>query len=165
MLELTRAYLQERHAFSPDQSPFISQIAKTIPFSTVPERMKLTIAVSEIMTFASQFRRNIQHWDGTPVPINAISFVVTASGQHKDSSVRAARKCFSLGYKAITAKREQLAKIAAIRLAQESGETDYAPFYKPPAPIFMSPTTGPGLIQHINDIAEHPLGAGLLYAG
>ena len=165
MLELTRAYLQERNAFSPEQSPFISQIAKTIPFSTVPDRMKLTIAVSEIMTFASQFRRNIQHWDGTPVPINAISFVVTASGQHKDSSVRAARKCFSLGYKAITTKREQLAKTAAIRLAQESGETDYAPFYKPPAPIFMSPTTGPGLIQHINDIAEYPLGAGLLYAG
>lgn len=165
MLELTKNYLDAKGAFSPEQSPFISQIAKTIPFSTVPDRMKLTIAVSELMTFASQFRRNILHWDGTPVPINSISFVVTASGQHKDSSVRAARKCFALGYKTISDKREQLAKREAIRLAQESGETDYAPFYRAPAPIFMSPTTGPGLIQHINDIAMYPLSAGLLYAG
>lgn len=165
MLDLTRSHLSALGAFSPEQSPFISQIAKTIPFSTVPDRMKLTIAVSEIMTFASQFRRNISHWDGTPVPVNAISFVVTASGQHKDSSVRAARKCFALGYRTISDRREQLAKREAIRLAQESGETDYAPFYRPPAPIFMSPTTGPGLIQHINDIALYPLGSGLLYAG
>lgn len=127
--------------------------------------MKLTIAVSELMTFASQFRRNINHWDGTPVPINSISFVVTGSGDHKDSSVRAARKCFSLGYNDIKERITTLAKVEARKKMQEAGETDPKPFYKEPAPIFMSPTTGPGLIQHINDIAEHPIGAGLLYAG
>lgn len=127
--------------------------------------MKLTIAVSELMTFASQFRRNINHWDGTPVPINSISFVVTGSGDHKDSSVRAARKCFLLGYNDIKERITTLAKAEARKKMQEAGETDPKPFYKEPAPIFMSPTTGPGLIQHINDIAEHPIGAGLLYAG
>ena len=165
MLELTKKYLDERGAFSKSQSPIISKIADTIPFATVPDRMKLTIAVSELMTFASQFRRNIQHWDGTPVPINSISFVVTGSGDHKDSSVRAARKCFALGYNDIRERIATLAKVEAARKAKEAGESDAKPFYKEPAPIFMSPTTGPGLIQHINDIAEHPIGAGLLYAG
>lgn len=165
MLELTKKYLDERGAFSKSQSPIISKIADTIPFATVPDRMKLTIAVSELMTFASQFRRNIQHWDGTPVPINSISFVVTGSGDHKDSSVRAARKCFALGYNDIRERIATLAKVEAARKAKEAGESDTKLFYKEPAPIFMSPTTGPGLIQHINDIAEHPVGAGLLYAG
>ena len=165
MLELTKAYLEERGAFTSDQSPIISKIASTIPFSTVPERMKLTIAVSELMTFASQFRRNINHWDGTPVPINSISFVVTGSGDHKDSSVRAARKCFSHAYKDINERIETLAKVEARKRMEEAGEKDPNLFYKKPAPIFMSPTTGPGLIQHINDIAEYPIGAGLLYAG
>jgi len=165
LLELTKQYLEDKGAFSKEQSPIISKIADTIPFATVPERMKLTIAVSELMTFASQFRRNINHWDGTPVPINSISFVVTGSGDHKDSSVRAARKCFSLGYNDIKERITTLAKAEARKKMQEAGETDPKPFYKEPAPIFMSPTTGPGLIQHINDIAEHPIGAGLLYAG
>lgn len=165
MLELTRKYLEDHGAFTGEQSPIIAKIAETIPYKTVPERMKLTIAVSELMTWASQFRRNIHHWDGTSVPVNAISFVVTASGEHKDSSVRAARKCFNPGYKLIQEAIDKQAEQEAKKEANESGEPDWKAFYKPPAPIFMSPTTGPGLIQHINDIGKYPLGSGLLYAG
>jgi hypothetical protein len=61
--------------------------------------MKAVVAVAQVTAFASQFRRNIKLWDDvTEVPVNAISFVITGSGAGKDSSVKAARKCFKSGY-------------------------------------------------------------------
>lgn len=171
MLVKTESELASQGAFIPIQAPIIQRVAETIPYVTVPERMKLTIAVSEIMTYASQFRKNIVTRDGTQVPINSIAFVVTASGQNKDSSVRAARKCFTEGYKILTKKVKDLAVLEAKKLATEAGCEDpnspeeYRKFYKDPAPIFMSPTTGPGFVQHINDLAKYPILAGLLYSG
>lgn len=167
MLELSRNYLQEKGAFSTKQSPIISQVAAAIPFATVPDRMKLSIATSEIITFASQFRRNIMHWDNTSVPINSITMILTASGKNKDSSVRAVRKCFKSSYNALDEKRNALAVIEAKKLAEEQGSGDYKMFLDQvkPAPIFISPTTEAGLVSHINELGRYPVGGGLLYSG
>lgn len=80
MLELTHAELAKYDAFAPTLNPFLQQIVNAIPYSVDP-RMKSVIAVTQLTVFASQFRRNVMLWDGTSVPINAISFVVTGSGQ------------------------------------------------------------------------------------
>lgn len=167
MIAITKKYLQEQGAFTLAQSPIIEQIAKTIPFSTVPEKMKLTIAASEAITFAAQFRRNILHWDRTSVPINGISMVLTASGKNKDSSVRAARKCFKSSYALMDEMRDSLAVAEAKKLAAEAGETEHAQFLSQtkPAPIFISPTTEAGLVSHINELGRYPIGSGLLYSG
>lgn len=171
MLELARKYLEELNAFDTTMAPILRKITNAIPYETVPERMKATIAVSEVMTFASQFRRNVLHWDGTEVPVNSIGCVITASGENKDSSVRAARKCLSTGYEMIERKRKTLAIEAAKQAATDAmeetpGEPEtYLKYYTSPAPVFMSPTTGPGLVQHINDIGTLPIGSGTLYTG
>jgi hypothetical protein len=42
--------------------------------------MKAVVAVHHIVAFAAQFNRKVELWDGTPVPINAVSFSICASG-------------------------------------------------------------------------------------
>ena len=89
----------------------------------------------------------------------------------KDSSVKAAKKCFAPGYDMINDARKRLVTTAAIKAAAAAGESPaeeydiYKPYLKPVPPIDIMPTTGPGLIQHINDIAALNLSAGFLYSG
>jgi hypothetical protein len=80
MLEYTKAELEKHSALTPKLNSYLQRIVNAIPYSTVDPRMKATIAVAQLTTFASQFRRNILLWDDTSVPINAISFIVTGSG-------------------------------------------------------------------------------------
>jgi hypothetical protein len=170
MLHLTKSSLESAGAFTPSINPHLASIISAIPFN-IPERAKLVIAQSQLTTFASQFRRNVRLWDDTSVPVNSVSFVVMGSGDGKDSSVKAARKCFTPGYEMV----EEARKAQAIRLAQtaarEAGEslyTDhdiYKAYLKPLPPIDIRTTTGPGFIQHVNDLGEHTLGSGLAYSG
>lgn len=171
MLELTHAELDKLDALTPKLNPITQQVVNAIPFTTVTERMKATVAVSQLMTFASQFKRNIELWDETLVPINSISFIIAGSGAGKDSAVNSARKCFAPGYKMIESTREAQARAEAIGAATQKGEdlpTEYDVYkaYLPPIPpIDIMPTTEPGLIQHINDIGNLKLSAGYLYSG
>ena len=171
MLEYTRQELEKYQAFSDKQNSYLQRIINAIPFHTVDQRMKATIAVAQLVAFASQFRRNIKLWDDTPVPVNAISFIITGSGKNKDSSVKAARKCFTEGYKLIESARKQLVIKEAIAAAKTAGEDMpeqyeiYKQYMKPIPPIDIMPTTGPGLIQHINDISALELSSGFMYAG
>ena len=80
--------------------------------------MKLTIAVSEVILFASQFRRNILHWNNSLIPINAITFCISASGTGKDSSINAMRKNFKSGYDEINHIRIEKAKDLAKNIAR-----------------------------------------------
>ena len=170
MLNITRTELESQEALTPALNSHIQRIVNAIPYN-VNLRMKAVIAVAQLTAFASQFRRNIMLWDDTSVPINAISFVITGSGAGKDSSVKAARKCFSTGYDMILNKRYSLAVSAAISEAAAHGDEPcteydvYRSYLRPLPPIDIMPTTGPGLIQHINDIGDHPITTGFLYSG
>lgn len=172
MLSQTKELLKREGAFTGQQNKYLQDIINAISFPTIDARMKSVVAVAQITAFASQFRRNIQLWDdATEVPVNAISFVVTGSGAGKDSSVKAARKCFTKGYELIEEASVQKAVAQAIELAKEEGlpnpedEAIYRQYLKPVPPIDIMPTTGPGLIQHINDIGDVGLGAGFMYSG
>ena len=171
MLDITTKELQKFNALKPSLNYHTKRIAEAIPYDTVDPRMKAVIAISQISAFASQFKRNILLWDDTSVPINAISFIITGSGENKDSSVKAARKCFSSGYERIDVERHRIARNQAIRAAQAAGEElpeeyeIYKSYMKPIPPIDIMPTSGPGLVQHINDIADLELSSGFLYSG
>ena len=80
VLEQTKQTLNDLNAFSSELPPIVDLVVKSIPINNIPDKMKLIISVSEIVSFASQFRRNIWHWDGFELPVNATSFVVAGSG-------------------------------------------------------------------------------------
>lgn len=171
MLDITKTELEKFKALTPSTNPYINQVMRAIPSPTIDIRMKAVIAVAQLTSFASQFRRNILLWDETSVPINAISFVITGSGAGKDSSVKAAAKCFSKGYELIETERKQRVRNIAIQSARDADDEPateydvYKKYLKPIPPIDIMPTTGPGLIQHINDIGALNISAGFLYAG
>lgn len=173
MLELTKQELDSHQALNPILNTHIQQVVSAISDPRVPLSMKATIAATQITAFASQFRRNILLWDGTEVPINTISFVIAGSGMGKDSAVHAARKCFKPGYTTILEARKSAEVKRAIKRAVLEGEDEsaasapeiYMKYIRALPPIDIMPTTGPGLIQHINDIGELDTTAGLMYAG
>lgn len=172
MLTQAKELLQQYGAFTGTQNMYLQRVIEAISFPTINPRMKAVVAVAQIMAFASQFRRNIKLWDDvTEVPINAISFCICGSGSGKDSSVKAARKCFTRGYELIEqaayAKtiEQAIAEAKAEGLPNASDEAMYKQYLKPIPPVDIMPTTGPGLIQHINDIGEVGISAGLLYTG
>jgi len=172
MLEQTKKLLKEQGAFSGSQNEYLQRVVDAISFPTINIRMKSVVAVAQLTAFASQFRRNLQLWDDiTEVPVNAISFSICGSGSGKDSSVKAARKCFDSGYEAIEETTQAVAVQNAIAMAKKEGlpnpsdEAIYRQYLVPIPPIDIMPTTGPGLIQHINDIGALGIGAGLMYTG
>ena len=171
MLDILKAELQKYGAFSYPDHEFIDALVRAIPFNTVPDKMKMVFAISHLSNYASQFRRNIELWDGTLVPTNNISFVIADSGANKDSSNNKVKSCFKQGYEMISATLEDYVRNKAIRAAEAAGEDlpgeyeVYKAYLKPVPPVFMSMTTGPGLVQHINDIGALPAGAGLVYTG
>jgi hypothetical protein len=171
MLEITKSALNELDALTPKVNSITETIVRAIPYTTVQERMKATVAVSQITHFASQFKRNIELPEGTLVPVNSIAFIIKGSGYGGDSSVKAAKKCFKPGFEMIEDERKRQVVKQAIKLAAEAGEepaTEYAiyrPYMKPIPPIDVMVTPEPGLIQHLNDIGDLDLSAPQLYSG
>ena len=172
MLEKTKEYLKNAGALNTTMAPIIQLLIKAMPDPTIPLRFKQTLAVSELMLFASHLRRNIQHWDSTSVPTNAITFILSTSGSGKDSSVKAIRKCFTEGYKIIDNHRKSVAKQKAITKAFEAGLempsefATYKDFYIKPEELFAAPdSTIKGLTKHFNQLEESGIGAGYVYSG
>lgn len=164
-------YLIKEGVFSKELSPFMYQLCDTVT-GDVSYNMKLSIAVSELMLYASQFRRYIKlPPDKTLIPVNALSFVLAASGANKDRTVKAIRSSLSKGYHKIDVARKRLATESAIRTAKAEGvdEPDkwenHKDFYKPPATLFAAMTNSAAYLDHLADIESLNLGAGFLYTG
>ena len=172
MLEPIKKRLTEEKVFDGTLPPILSKIVDAIPNQGIPSRMKYTIAISELILFASHMRKNIAHWNGSLIPINTISFSISGSGTGKDSSVKAARKCFSSGYQILDKKRKDIATEKAIKLATLAGKENpedwavYKEFWRSPDDLFASPdSTLKGLIKHFNALEDSGIGAGFLYSG
>ena len=171
MLDMLEKELYSRGAFSGELPEIVKAVADSIPTTTLPYRMKTAIAVSELMLYASQFRINIRHWNDSMIPVNAITFCIAKSGAAKDSSLRNARKCFQSSYEKINEYRADFARIHAKEAAKEAGKRNpnefstYKDFLVPPNPLFVAVSTPEGFLQHLNDLAENPMGAGYIYSG
>ena len=170
-LELLETELKSRGVFSTPLPRFITELADSIPNSKLDPKMKLTIAVSELILFASEFRRNIKHWNNSLIPINAITFCISASGTGKDSSINAMRKNFLNGYEVINALRVDKAKSLAKSIAKSKGlamsdsPDVYEKFYEKPMPLFVAPSTNEGFIQYLNELDRSGIGSGFILSG
>ena len=139
--------------------------------TNLPYRMKLAIAISELVLFFSEFRINIKHWNGSIIPINSLTFCIAKSGASKDSSVKMCRKCFSSGYEAIEEYRKNQAIEKAIKQAEEAGVdiptrfAGYKDFLEEVNPLFIAIPTYEGFIQHITDLGKQSFGSGYVYSG
>lgn len=171
MLDVLEKEIHKLNIYEGNIPNIVEAIANSIPSQTIPRRMKLALAVSELVLFASQFRNNIQHWNGSIIPVNSIMFCVAKSGASKDSSVKAARKCFEEGYEIINQVRHDNAVDRAIQKATQEGYdlpdkfASYKDFYNPPNPLFVAISTSEGFIQHLNDLSDDAVGSGFIYSG
>lgn len=167
MLSKLETYLTEKNVFNYKTPNIVTALIETIP-TNIPYKMKLVLVISEIITFISQFRINIRHWNNSSIPINAITFLIAESGASKDSTLKTIRKNFKPSYDIINGKRKDEAKRIAIERATELGMENptnyhtYSEFYTAPNPLFVAPSTTEGFIQHLNDIDKLGIGAGYL---
>ncbi|MDA3062460.1 MULTISPECIES: hypothetical protein [unclassified Campylobacter] len=79
-LQIWKEHLDSNQAFTTPLPEIIADMVKTIPNDEIPQKMKLLMAVNEIVLFTAQFHRNIQHPNGSLIPINSISFIFAPSG-------------------------------------------------------------------------------------
>lgn len=171
MLDMLEKEIAKLNLFEGNTLDIVKAIADAIPSQTIPYRMKLALAVSELVLFVSQFKINIKHWNDSIIPINSIMFCIAKSGAAKDSSMKAARKCFEDGYKLINEYRHKQAVELAIEAATEAGcdipnkFAAYKDYYKAPSPLFVAISTPEGFIQHLNDLSNEKYGAGYIYSG
>lgn len=171
MLDMLEKEINNLNLFEGNLPEIILAIADSIPSQTIPYRMKIALAMSELILFTSQFRINIKHWNDSIIPINSIMFCIAKSGASKDSSLKAARKCFESGYRIINEERNINAINLAIAKATEEGYeaphlfASYKDFYIAPNPLFVAISTTEGFIQHLNDLSEDNIGAGYIFSG
>ena len=171
MLNKLTTRLQQDGALNGELDPLVLQLTETVT-GRVSQRMKLAIAVSEIILYASQFRRYIKlPADDKHIPINGISIVLASSGASKDRTVNAVRGAFKSGYKLLDIERKKLASEQAIKRAEEEGVEDpekwenHKSFYTPPPTLFAAMTNEAAYLDHLASIEALPLGAGFTYAG
>ena len=67
MLNILENKINSLNLFEGNIPPIVTAIADSIPSQTIPCRMKVALAISEIMLFTSQFRINIKHWNGSSI--------------------------------------------------------------------------------------------------
>jgi hypothetical protein len=170
MLKLLETELRSHGALDiTSLPPAITFVANSLPKMEITDKMRLMIAKSEIVLYAGMFNRNMSLWNDSNIPINSISFIVSASGTGKDKAARGIRKCFDDGYTIINHQREEIARSRAIRAASEAGsDQPYHPdewkqYYKPPESLFASASsTVKGLHGHFNRLEDEGLGAGYI---
>lgn len=171
MLDMLEKEINKYNLFEGNTPEIVTAIANSIPSQTIPYRMKVALAIAEIVLYTSQFRINIKHWNGSIIPINSIMFCIAKSGAAKDSSLKAARKCFKEGYDIINSFRHESAVNRAIELATEAGNdipdkfAGYKDYYMPPNPLFIAIPTPEGFMQHLNDLSNDKVGSGYIVSG
>ena len=167
MLSKFEKHLTDMNVFNAETPKIVTALIDTIP-NNVPYKMKQVLTIHEIVTYISQFRFNILHWNNSIIPINVITFLIAESGMGKDSIVKTIRKSFQPSYDLIRNKQLQILEQQAIQRAVDEGLENptsyhvYNQFLKPLNPMFVAPSTTEGFIQHLNDIDSLGIGAGYL---
>jgi len=159
-LEITKNYLEQRGAFTPTIHEVVNVTSQTIG-GDIPEHLKLSITLSELITLTSHLRKNIQLSDGTIVPCNAISIALAASGVSKDSSMNKVRRALQPAYEVIAQRRKQLARQAAEQAALDDGQSseEWLNYYEAPPALQVGLGTPEGLVKNFAMLEESPLGA------
>jgi hypothetical protein len=163
--DITKEYLEERGVFT-GEIPEIVEVATNIISDDVPYRLKLSIVLSELSTFVSNLRKNIELYDGTIVPCNNITIALARSGVSKDTSLNKIRRLLKPAYDTLEAKRKEIAKQQAEHKALiETGSSEnWLDFYTSPPELHVGLGTVEGIVKHFYQIEQLPLGAASLQA-
>jgi len=161
--DMLHTYLKENGVFVNEIHPLVTKAINTIS-GEVPYRLKLSIALSELITLTSHLRKPIVLHDGTIVPCNAITFALARSGVAKDSSMNMVRKALKSGYNIIDQYRRDLARHNAEKAAILDGKTkeDWMNYYSKPRDLQAGLGTVEGIIQHFADLEQGEVGAGFI---
>jgi len=159
-LELTKNYLTERGAFTPTIHEVVNITSQTIG-GDIPDHLKLSITLSELITLTSHLRKNIKLYDGTVVPCNAITISLAASGVSKDSSMNKVRRAMQPAYEVIAQRRKQLARQSAEQAALDDGQSseEWLNYYETPPALQVGLGTPEGMVKHFSMLEDSPLGA------
>jgi len=163
MKKMLKKELVTNGALSGRLPDFVHKLISVIT-GEIPEHLKVSIALSELITFTSHLRKHIQIHDGTLVPCNAITFSLAKSGVSKDSSMNMVRKVFKDALEVLNDMRKELAKQQAMQEAEEMGEEPsvWLKYYKKPKELYAGLGTVEGLVAHFKAIEDLPLGAGFI---
>ena len=159
--KLLENYVKNKTLERPDYPVIIEQGMDTVA-GEVPFKLKLSIVVAELVTFVSHMRKSIALYDGTLVPINAIVFALSDSGNSKDKTLNAVRRALQGGYSSLEQRRIYLAEERAkTKMKAESGAAaGWQQYYEKPKPLQAGLGTAEGLIHHFASIASDGIGAG-----
>ncbi len=162
---MLRDHLESNGAFTNVINPMIDRALQTIS-GEVPYRLKLSIAISELVTFTAHLRKNIVLHDGTLVPCNAITFALSGSGTAKDSSMAMVRKALKPGYDMINTVRNEEAKSRAEKMALLDGKqkTEWLSYYEKPKDLQAGLGSVEGITKHFHDLESGSIGSGSLNA-
>lgn len=159
--KLLEDYVQLRTGDCP-QFPLIVEQGMNTVSGEVPYKLKLAIVVSELITFVSHIRKPIKLYDGTLVPVNMITFALSASGTSKDKTLNAVRKALQGGYDTLEEVRKEAAESRAkdAAIATTGSADSWRQYYDEPKPLQAGLGTAEGLIHHFSEIASSGVGAG-----
>jgi hypothetical protein len=159
--KLLEDYVQLRTGDCP-QFPLIVEQGMNTVSGEVPYKLKLAIVVSELITFVSHIRKPIKLYDGTLVPVNMITFALSASGTSKDKTLNAVRKALQGGYNTLEEVRKEAAESRAkdAAIATTGSVNSWRQYYDEPKPLQAGLGTAEGLIHHFSEIASSGVGAG-----
>ena len=162
-LEMIEDYLNSRNALDRKIPSFFKTLMSTIT-GNVPEKLKLSIALSEFITLTSQARKPIMLYDGTLVPCNAISFLLASSGFSKDRTKSMIRDTFSEIYDELQNKRRDKAMVVAneIALKKDGNTENWEQHYIEPVEIFSGLGTPEGVLKHFHCLEVEGLASGFI---
>jgi len=125
----------------------------------VPLSMSLVFALYNMSNFASQFQWKI-NLNGSKIPTNAVCFLLSKSGNGKDSTLNIQRKALSAGYVIIEQEREENAKEVARKISIEKDDDDsnWQKYYKQPSALENTVSTIEGMVSRLNMFAANGLG-------
>ena len=156
------AYIDSRTQHLDSYPDVVRKAVDTIVGQGVSPRLKLGVALSELITLVSHLRKPIVLFDGTLVPVNAISVILSPSGSSKDKSMNTVRKALLGSYTKLEALRKQYAVDKARELANLNGDNpeNYERYYEKPIPLQSGLGTPEGITNHLAGLSAKPLGAG-----
>jgi len=163
MLEMYRQSLEKEGCFKQEYPQILEDVSKVIP-GNIPKKMKVLLAATELVVFASHLRKPIL-WKEDKIPVNLISFLIGGSGEGKGVSIKSVSSVLSKGYKKINEYREIHAKALAIQEAVNDGkqERDWRKYHSKPRNLKAAVSTLPGTMKHLAALEAGNLGAGYMY--
>lgn len=155
-------FIKSKTQYLDNYPDVVAKAVDTIVGQGVAPRLKLGVALSELITLVSHLRKSIVLFDGTIVPVNAISVILSPSGSSKDKSMNTVRKALSGSYTKLEGRRREYAVDRAKELANLNGDSpdDYEKYYEKPIPLQSGLGTPEGITNHLATLSSNTLGAG-----